>query len=157
MSPPFFLILSQMNPAQILPFYCLNNVTYLLEERTTEPKKQPLLDNGCVTPNNGVTFGNAIFCAVRAEVIYRGPSVITGYTEDPCGGGVEYLHRDPASRRRRRKGKSQIWENKIWSPVPRDSDPKKTALGRISSIHKWQTRPLVREGAPQNKTVTVRE
>jgi hypothetical protein len=27
---------------------------------------------------------------------------------DPCGGGVEYLHRDPASRRRRRKGKSQI-------------------------------------------------
>jgi hypothetical protein len=25
-----------------------------------------------------------------------------------CGGGVEYLHRDPASRRRRRKGKSQI-------------------------------------------------
>jgi hypothetical protein len=26
----------------------------------------------------------------------------------PCGGGVEYLHRDPASRKRRRKGKSQI-------------------------------------------------
>jgi hypothetical protein len=26
----------------------------------------------------------------------------------PCGGGVEYLHRDPASRRRRRKGKSKI-------------------------------------------------
>jgi hypothetical protein len=25
----------------------------------------------------------------------------------PCGGGVEYLHRDPASRRRRRKGKSR--------------------------------------------------
>jgi hypothetical protein len=25
----------------------------------------------------------------------------------PCGGGFEYLHRDPASRRRRRKGKSQ--------------------------------------------------
>jgi hypothetical protein len=25
-----------------------------------------------------------------------------------CGGGVEYLHRDPASRRRRRKGKSRI-------------------------------------------------
>jgi hypothetical protein len=23
---------------------------------------------------------------------------------NPCGGGVEYLHRDPASRRRRRKG-----------------------------------------------------
>jgi hypothetical protein len=44
----------------------------------------------------------------------------------PCGGGVEYLHRDPASRRRRRKGKSQIWDSKIWSRVPRDSDPTKT-------------------------------
>jgi hypothetical protein len=35
------------------------------------------------------------------------------YNEKPrpdykCGGGVEYLHRDPASRRRRRNGKSQI-------------------------------------------------
>jgi hypothetical protein len=26
----------------------------------------------------------------------------------PCGGGVDYLHRDPTSRRRRRKGKSQM-------------------------------------------------
>jgi hypothetical protein len=34
------------------------------------------------------------------------------YTVDPpCGGGVEYLHRHPESRRRRRKGKSQIWES----------------------------------------------
>jgi hypothetical protein len=31
-----------------------------------------------------------------------------GARHNPCGGGVEYLHRDPASRRRRRKGKSQI-------------------------------------------------
>jgi hypothetical protein len=67
----------------------------------------------------------------------------------PCGGGVEYLHRDPASRRRRRKGKSQIWDSKIWSRVPRDSDPRKTALARVSSIYKRQTRPLVREGSPQ--------
>jgi hypothetical protein len=29
-------------------------------------------------------------------------------TSLPCGGGVEYLHRNPASRRRRRKGKSRI-------------------------------------------------
>jgi hypothetical protein len=28
---------------------------------------------------------------------------ITG-CENPCGGGVEYLHRDPASRKRRRNG-----------------------------------------------------
>jgi hypothetical protein len=39
--------------------------------------------------------------------------VIKGYSQKktrpvPCGGGIEYLHRDPASRRRRRKAKSQI-------------------------------------------------
>jgi hypothetical protein len=73
----------------------------------------------------------------------------------PCGGGVEYLHRDLASRRRRRKGKSQIWDSKIWSRVPRDSDPRKTTLARASSMYKRQTRPLVREGAPQNRTVTA--
>jgi hypothetical protein len=39
---------------------------------------------------------------------------------NPCGGGVEYLHHDPASCRRRRKGKSQIWDSKIRSQVPRD-------------------------------------
>jgi hypothetical protein len=32
-----------------------------------------------------------------------------------------------------------------------------TALARITSIYKRQTGPLVREGAPQNKTVTVEE
>jgi hypothetical protein len=73
------------------------------------------------------------------------------YKRDPCGGGVEYLHRDPASRRRRRKGKSQNWDSKIWSRDPRDSDPRKTALARASSIYKRQTRPLVREGAPQRQ------
>jgi hypothetical protein len=52
----------------------------------------------------------------------------------PCVGWVEYLHREPASRRRRRKGKSQIWDSKIWSRVPRDSDPRKTALARVSSM-----------------------
>jgi hypothetical protein len=69
----------------------------------------------------------------------------------PCGGGVEYLHRDPASRKRRRKGKYQIWDRKIWSWVLRDSDPRKTTLPRASSIYKRQTRPLVREGAPQKQ------
>jgi hypothetical protein len=72
-------------------------------------------------------------------------------SQNPCGGRVEYLHRDPASRRRRRKGKSQIWDSKIWSQVPRDSDPRMTALVRVSSIYKRQTRPLVREGSPQKQ------
>jgi hypothetical protein len=69
----------------------------------------------------------------------------------PCGGRVEYLHRDPASRKRRRTGKSQIWDSKIWSRVPRDSDLRKTALAKASSMYKRQTRPLVREGAPQKQ------
>jgi hypothetical protein len=41
-----------------------------------------------------------------------------------CGGGVEYLHRNPASGRRRQKRKSRIWDSKIWSRVPRESDPR---------------------------------
>jgi hypothetical protein len=62
--------------------------------------------------------------------------------------GVEYLYRDPASSRRLRKGKSQTWVSKIWSRVLKDSDPRKTALARVSTIYKRQTRPLVREGVP---------
>jgi hypothetical protein len=69
----------------------------------------------------------------------------------PCGGGVEYLHRDPTSRRRQRKGKSEIWDSKIQSQVPRDSDPWMTVLASTSSIYKRQTCPLVREGAPQKQ------
>jgi hypothetical protein len=71
--------------------------------------------------------------------------------EHPCGGGVEYLYRDPTSRRRRRKEKSQIWDSKIWSRVLRDSDPRKTSLARPSCIYKRQTRPFVREGARQKQ------
>jgi hypothetical protein len=47
--------------------------------------------------------------------------------------------------------KSQIWDSKIWSRVPKDSDPRKTTLARASSIYKGQTRPLVREGALQKQ------
>jgi hypothetical protein len=49
------------------------------------------------------------------------------------------------------KRKSQIWDSKIWSRVPRDSDSRETTLARASNIYKRQTRPLVREGAPQNQ------
>jgi hypothetical protein len=70
----------------------------------------------------------------------------------PCGGAVEYLHRNPASGRRRRKRKSRIWDSKIWSPLSRQSDPKMTALARTRSSCKRQTRPLVREIAPHQQT-----
>jgi hypothetical protein len=45
-------------------------VAYLFKARTVEPvKKQPLLGNGCVTSNSGVTVGTGVFYAVRAEAI----------------------------------------------------------------------------------------
>jgi hypothetical protein len=64
----------------------------------------------------------------------------------------EYLHRDPASRRRRRKGKSRIWDNKIGPRILRVSDPKMTALARASSNCKRLTFPIVREGVPNQQT-----
>jgi hypothetical protein len=53
--------------------------------------------------------------------------------------------RQPASRKRRQKGKSLIWDSKIWSRVPRDSDPKMTRLAKASTNCKWQTHPVVRK------------
>jgi hypothetical protein len=92
-----------------------------------------------------------VFSMQSVPRLYNEEQLLRLRSLDPCGGGVEYLHRDPASRRRRRKGKSQNWDSKIWSRDPRDSDPRKTTLARTSSIYKWQTRPLVREGAPQKE------
>jgi hypothetical protein len=65
---------------------------------------------------------------------------------------MEYLHRRPASRRRGQKGKFLNGDSKIWSRVPRDSDPRMTALERASSNCKRQSRPLVRESAPHRET-----
>jgi hypothetical protein len=79
---------------------------------------------------------------VNTSACGRAVSSLHPIRADPCGGGVEYLHRDPASRRRRRKGKSRVWDSKIWPRVLM------TALARASSNCKRQTRPLVREGTP---------
>jgi hypothetical protein len=52
----------------------------------------------------------------------------------------------------------QYYRSKIRSPVPRDSDPRMTALARANSNYKRQTRPLVRESAPLsdgNKNLVV--
>jgi hypothetical protein len=57
------------------------------------------------TRNNGDTVGQGVFlCGPCWDVIRKD------------------LHRDPASRRRRRNGKSQIWGSKIWSRVPPEKD-----------------------------------
>jgi hypothetical protein len=72
--------------------------------------------------------GNCVLYAVRCERLTM--EHVYSLVQIRVGVGVEYLHRDPASCMGRRKGKSQIWESKIWSRVPRDSDPRKTALAR---------------------------
>jgi hypothetical protein len=73
----------------------------------------------------------------------------------PCAGGVEYFHCSPASRRRRRKGKPLFSDNKKWSRVPRDSDPRMTALARASS--NINDRPVLSSERAHhiNKTATV--
>jgi hypothetical protein len=76
------------------------------------------------------------FCAVGAEAI-----CITRL----------WLYSEPDCRRRRRKWKSQIWDCKIWSRVPRDSELRKATPARTSSIYKRQTRLLVRECAPEKE------
>jgi hypothetical protein len=55
-----------------------------------------------------------------------------------------------------RLGESRIWDSKIWSWVPRDSDPRMTVLARTSSGYKRQTRPLIREGPPHQQTRNCR-
>jgi hypothetical protein len=56
---------------------CIYIVEYLLKVRTVELDKQPLLGNGCVTRNNGVTVGSSFFCTLSADGIQRGPAAIT--------------------------------------------------------------------------------
>jgi hypothetical protein len=90
----------------------------------------------------------SLCCGLTMDYITRNPGRLDRIS---FGGGVEYLHRSSASRRRRRKWKSRIWDSKIWSRVPRDSDPRMTALARVSSKCKRQTRPLVRERAPHQQ------
>jgi hypothetical protein len=85
---------------------------------------------------------------IRASLYKKPYRLFRAY---PCGAGVEYLHRDPVCHRRRRKGKSQIWDSNIWPRAPRDSDPRKTVLARTINIYKRQACPLVREGAPRKQ------
>jgi hypothetical protein len=85
-----------------------------------------------------------------AQYIFKWSGWSYTTTPRPCGWEFEYVHRGPASCRRRRKGKSQIWDTRRWSRVSRKSDQRKATMAKANSIYKIQTRPLVREGAPEN-------
>jgi hypothetical protein len=90
------------------------------------------------------------------------------WVSTPRADGFEYLHHRLTSRRRRKgnpvpggykwgdlaflvEGVSNLRQY-IWSWVPRDSDPRMTALVWASSSCKRHTRPLVRDGAPHQQT-----
>jgi hypothetical protein len=47
---------------------------------------------------------------------------------------------------------SWILDSKIWPWVARDSDPRMTVPARANSNCKWQTHPLICEGAPHQQT-----
>jgi hypothetical protein len=63
-------------------------------------RNNSLLDNGSLKYISATTNRHA-----KIDKLFE---VVIWIRFVPSGGGVEYLHRDPASRRRRRKGKSQI-------------------------------------------------
>jgi hypothetical protein len=53
-------------------------VAYFLKAITVKPETEPLIGNGCVSHNNGVTVGIGVFYEVRTETMQRGPAAITG-------------------------------------------------------------------------------
>jgi hypothetical protein len=60
--------------------------------------------------------------------------------EIPCGGGVEYLHLNPACRRRRPKGKSRIWDSKLlWRIGGYTSLIRRVLIREIGFICSWVT------------------
>jgi hypothetical protein len=93
----------------------------------TFPRKRTMQDLGC-NNENGVFLRWSVPRQYKRDEVQSLARVVL-----PCGCGVEYFHRSHASRRRRRKGKPRIWDSKIWSRIPRDSEPKITALARTSS------------------------
>jgi hypothetical protein len=77
-------------------------------------------------------------------------------SENPCGGMVEYLHGSPASLRRRRKGKSRLWDSKTWSRVFHGTRTREWMRWRGPAAIVNDKPVLSSERAPQiNKPVTV--
>jgi hypothetical protein len=140
----------------------LNIVEYRSVVRRWLCKQRPFLGNGSV---NMFPLLGTIFLTMRQleynnengvclhgpcrDVISKGQSQLLVV---PCGGGIKYLHRNTASRRRRQKRKSRNWDSKIWSRDPTELGPRMTALARTSSNFKQLTRPLFRDSAPYQQT-----
>jgi hypothetical protein len=67
-----------------------------------------LLGNGSLVSAATDTRDQQTNCSVWWLLFGYLEVIKESFERHPCGGGVEYLHRDPASRRKRRKGKAQI-------------------------------------------------
>jgi hypothetical protein len=146
---------NKRNTTPLTPRNLQNIVAYYLKARHVESQQR----NGvfCAVRGDGCARNNWIRHSTAKQQLHcnRGP-VFSARSMSKCY-KQDQLAVEPVSRRRRRKGESQIWDSKIWSRVPRDSDPRNITLARTSSIYKRQTRSLVREGAPETKAVTVKE
>jgi hypothetical protein len=80
---PWLFILSQMNPVHSLPSYCFK-IWF------------------CIILSLTFSSPNGIVCLISRFEIYSN----LFYLSSSCGGVFKYLHRSPASHRRRRKGNS---------------------------------------------------
>jgi hypothetical protein len=131
-------------------WFTARSVTLTVESRYPRQRILKTTATSCRLHTNDFKKRNTQSDTLRGGVCYHGRLTVIMRNE-PCEGGVEYLHRSLANRRRRRKGKSRIWDSKIWSRVPRDSDHRTTVLSRTSNNCKRQTRRLVRESAPHQQ------
>jgi hypothetical protein len=128
--------------------------TWIVRAEETSIATQRLGKHVPVATNTQATIDEltwTMFSVRSVQSGYKRRELVIWYeARDPYGGGVEYPHRDPASHRRRREGKSRNWDSKIWSPVPRDSNPRKTALARANSMYK--NRPVLRQRGHPTKS-----
>jgi hypothetical protein len=78
----------------------------LLQQRSEETLQARISDNAAeVQPGTSACSVGVLMYRTSLTCFYFGGYLTTLYlNEAPCGGGLEYLHRSPASRRRRWKG-----------------------------------------------------
>jgi hypothetical protein len=136
------------SPVNTAHYATIEEAVFSMSSVPSNSRKRTVCDQLLGYANS--SYNKTDFCVVCVAAIYQVSRNSQGTY--PCGGGVEYLHRDPVSRRRRRNGKSQIWDGKMWSRVQRGSDQRMTALARASSNCKRQTRPPIRESTPHQQT-----
>jgi hypothetical protein len=92
-----------------------------------------------------------IFCAWSVLRLYNEAVKTVMFAVHPCGGGVEYLHRDPESSSRRRKEKAQIWNSKIrMITSPKRLGPEKDYAGK-GQQHLQKTDLSSRQRGPPQK------